>query len=191
MSLITVLFISIGLAMDAFAVSVANGFTIKKLHLKHALRIALSFGIFQAVMPLIGWLAGIGLKKYIVSVDHWIAFTLLTFIGVKMIYESFVIEENIKQDKEENISSGNLLLLSIATSIDALAVGLSLTFLNIAIILPALCIGIVTFILSLSGVYLGRKFGHLCENKIEIAGGVILILIGIKILYEHTFPGLK
>jgi len=171
--------------MDAFAVSITSGITIRYLRIKHALKIALFFGFFQAIMPVIGWLSGISLRNIISGVDHWVAFGLLSVIGCKMIYESFKL-----QSKEEKIDPQKiyvLFILSIATSIDALAVGLSLSFLKVAIILPAIIIGIVTFLLSFLGVYVGNKAGHFFERKIEVIGGLILIGIGIKILVEHLF----
>jgi putative Mn2+ efflux pump MntP len=184
MSIMTIIFIALGLSMDAFAVAVANGFQIKQQHLRHAARIALFFGGFQAIMPVIGWLAGTSVRNFISGFDHWIAFTLLCFIGVKMIYESLTILPDEKVKNASNISV--LLILSIATSIDALAVGLSLSFLKINIITPAAIIGVMTFVLSFMGVYIGKTFGHFFERKLEIAGGIILIGIGIKILIQHT-----
>lgn len=183
MSIISILLIAFGLSMDAFAVSITSGITIKNLQIKNALKIALYFGGFQALMPIIGWLSGIGLRNFISTFDHWIAFGLLTFIGGKMIYESFQIEQI---EKETNpLNSYVLLMLAIATSIDALAVGVSLSFLNVFIITPAIIIGIVTFILSFIGTLIGDKCGHFFEKKIEILGGVVLIGIGVKIVLEH------
>ena len=169
--------------MDAFAVSITSGFTIKKLKIHNALKIAVSFGLFQAFMPIIGWSAGFHLKSFISSVDHWFAFGLLSIIGIKMIIESTEMKPNDKDVNPLNIYV--LLILSIATSIDALAVGLSLSLLKVLIITPAIIIGIVTFLLSFIGVYIGNKFGHFFENKFEIIGGLILIGIGLKILVEH------
>jgi len=183
MSIVTILFIAFGLSMDAFAISITSGLIIKRLKITHALRIAFSFGLSQAIMPIIGWLAGITLKNFIAGTDHWIAFGLLSFIGCKMIYESTKMNKNEKEFDPLNIYV--LLLLSIATSIDALAVGLSLSLLKIVIITPALIIGIVTFLLCLIGVYIGDKFGHFFERKIEVIGGLVLIGIGIKILIQH------
>ena len=172
-----------GLAMDAFAVSVASGFTIKRLHLRHAVVIALSFGLFQAIMPVLGWLAGIGIRELIQHIDHWLAFGLLSFIGIKMIYESTKLEAI--EHRKDPLAFPVLIVLSIATSIDALAVGLTFAFLKIAIAGPVIIIGSITFILSLLGVYIGDKFGHFFENKIEAIGGIILILIGLRILISH------
>jgi len=134
-------------------------------------------------MPLIGWSAGLSFRDFISGIDHWIAFGLLSLIGCKMIYESSKMEVNSKKIDPLNVYV--LLMLSIATSIDALAVGLSLSFLNVSIALPAIIIGVVTFLLSIFGVYLGNRFGHYFERKIEIIGGLILIGIGIRILINH------
>lgn len=182
MDIVSIIFIAVGLAMDAFAVSITSGIAIRKLKVNHAVRIALFFGSFQAIMPVLGWLSGLTLKGFISSVDHWIAFGLLSFIGCKMIYESFKVEEG---DRTSPLNIGILLILSIATSIDALAIGISFAFLGISIVTPVIVIGAITFVLSLSGVFIGNKFGHLFEKKVEVLGGLILISIGIKILLEH------
>jgi len=181
--LLTIIFLAIGLAMDAFAVSIVDGSAYKHLHVKHAFRIAFLFGLFQAVMPLIGALAGLTIKEYIADYDHWIAFALLAGVGGKMIYESFKIEP-IKKDAQP-ASGVVLLVLSIATSIDALAVGITLPLLNVPLIISISIIGLITFILSYLGVYIGKKFGHFFESRIEVIGGVVLTTIGIKILVEH------
>ena len=183
MDIISIIFIAFGLAMDAFAVSVTSGLTIKHLRINNALKIAIFFGSFQAIMPLIGWSAGLSFRNYISGIDHWIAFGLLGIVGCKMIYESFKMEVNNKKIDPLNVYV--LLMLSIATSIDALAVGLSLSFLNVSIAPPAIIIGVVTFLLSIFGVYFGNRFGHYFERKIEIIGGLILIGIGVKILIDH------
>jgi putative Mn2+ efflux pump MntP len=180
---VTILFIAVGLAMDAFAVSVVTGSLYKEFKVRHALRMALFFGGFQGIMPVIGFLAGLGLKEYISASDHWIAFALLCFVGGKMIYESFRIEA-----AERNRDPSNLLVLlplSFATSIDALAVGITLSLLKVSILLAVTIIGLITFGLSYCGVYIGKRFGHFFESKVEIVGGLILIAIGIKILVEH------
>ncbi|KPL19270.1 MAG: hypothetical protein AMJ92_03750 [candidate division Zixibacteria bacterium SM23_81] len=183
MNTITILFIAFGLAMDALAVSITSGIAIKRLRIGHALRIGLFFGSFQAAMPVIGWLAGMSLKDFISGVDHWVAFGLLSLIGGKMAYESLQMES---QKKEMNpLDVYVLLILSVATSIDALAVGVSFAFINIAIITPAILIGLVTFLLSFLGAFIGNRLGHFFENKIELVGGFILIAMGIKILLEH------
>ncbi len=183
MDIIVIFFVALGLAMDAFAVSITSGITIKYLRVHHALRIALFFGAFQAIMPIIGWLAGLSLRDFISGVDHWIAFGLLSFIGCRMIYEALRMEED--QKKVDPLKFHVLLMLSVATSIDALAVGVSFAFLKISIATPVLVIGMVTFLLSYLGIFVGNRLGHFFEKKIEILGGLILIGIGIKILAEH------
>lgn len=170
--------------MDALAVSITSGLTIKDLKISNAATIALFFGGFQTFMPLIGWLAGLSAREFITGVDHWIAFGLLSLIGCKMIFESTRIGRSEKELDPLNIYV--LLILAIATSIDALAVGLSLSFLKMAILTPAIIIGIITFSLSFIGVFVGNISGHFFENKIEIIGGLILIGIGLKIVVEHT-----
>jgi len=181
MDLIIIL-IALGLAMDSFSVSITRGFTNTKTTLSiEALKTGFFFGLFQAVMPIIGWLAGLSFIDLISGFDHWIAFGLLCFIGVRMIYES------ISKESKKVVNSSSLkvlLILSIATSIDALAVGLSLSFLETSIITPAIIIGIITFSLSFLGVFIGKKFGSYFE-KIGVLGGVILIVIAINILVEH------
>ena len=183
MDFITITVIAIALAMDAFAVSIVSGAAYKQLHIKHTIRIALFFGAFQALMPLIGYLAGLGVQEYIADYDHWIAFSLLSGVGAKMIYESFKI-----RPAKGNFDPANtlvLLVLSVATSIDALAIGLTLSLLEISIIIAVIIIGVVTFMLSYAGVVVGKRFGHFFENRIEAVGGVILIVIGLKILLQH------
>lgn len=183
MDIFAIFFIALGLAMDCFAVSVTSGLTIKKVKVLNALSIAFSFGSFQAIMPIIGWLAGVSIVHFISDFDHWLAFILLCIIGGRMIYESTKLEAN--ENKMDPLNIYMLLMLSIATSIDALAVGLSLSFLRISIVLPSIVIGIVTFVISFFGVYVGGRIGHFFEQKIEMVGGLILIGIGIKILIGH------
>jgi len=183
MGLITITIIAVGLAMDAFAVSIVSGSVYKQLKIKHAFRMAVFFGGFQAIMPLIGSLAGISVKEYVTNYDHWMAFALLSAVGAKMIYESFKIAPAEENFNPENILV--LLVLSVATSIDALAVGITLSFLQVSIAIAVVIIGLVTFILSYLGVLIGRKFGHFSENKIEALGGLVLIGLGAKILFEH------
>lgn len=200
MDILSIVLIAIGLAMDAFAVSVTNGIIIKDLKISHALKIALYFGVFQALMPLAGWLAGSQFKDYIISIDHWIAFGLLTFIGGKMIREAFnEVDEEAKTTEgmcevavstqgtvcENPLRMGRLLILAVATSIDALAVGVSFAFLRVSIVWSAVIIGLITFAICFAGVYIGNKFGGLLKKKAEIIGGLILICIGLKILLEH------
>jgi len=183
MELLTIIVMAVALAMDAFVVSIVSGAAYKQLHVKHALRMALFFGGFQAIMPLIGSLAGLTLKDYILFCDHWIAFALLSAVGGKMIYESFKIKS-----VEENLDPSNifvLLVLSVATSIDALVIGITLSLITSSIALAVIIIGTVTFGLSYLGVFIGKRFGHFFENKIEAVGGLILIGIGVKILIEH------
>ena len=183
MDFATVLLIAVGLAMDAFAVSVVRGLSAGRFKTGNALKMAVSFGSFQAFMPVLGWMGGLGLRNVISGVDHWVAFTLLGFIGCKMIYESIRLESGEKKPKP--LSAYVLLVLSVTVSIDALAVGLSFAFLQTSITIPIIMIGTVTFILSFLGASFGSKLGRFFENKIEIAGGLILIGIGIKILVEH------
>lgn len=182
MSLIEIILISISLAMDAFAVSVCKGLSMKKMNWKKAVIIGLYFGIFQALMPMIGYFLGVGFESMVVCIDHWIAFILLSFIGIGMIKESF---SNDDSNINDNISFKTMIILAIATSIDALAVGITFAFLDVNIILAFSLIGIITFILSIIGVKIGNKFGNKYESKAELAGGLILILIGLKILLEH------
>ena len=184
MNLITVTVIAIGLAMDAFAVSIATGATYKKPGTNHAFRIALAFGSFQAVMPVAGWLAGLTVRSFIKDYDHWVAFILLGFIGAKMIYESFKIKQ--AQERSDRLSAAVLLILAITTSIDALAVGITFSFLLAgSLAVAVIIIGAVTFVFSYAGFYIGKSAGHFFENKIEIAGGIVLLCIGAKILLEH------
>lgn len=182
MSFVTVLMAAFGLAMDAFAVSVTSGISIKRDIIKSAFKFGAFFGFFQVIMPLGGWLAGVTVRSFIAHIDHWIAFGLLFLIGCRMIYESFKTKE---KEKTSSYGLKIMLLLSIATSIDALAAGLSFAFLETAIMMPVIAIGTVTFILSFFGVLIGSKAGHFFERRLEAFGGVILIAIGIKILAEH------
>ena len=183
---ITTILLSFGLAADAFAVSISSGFLIKNLNVYKSLKIALFFGGFQALMPLIGWYVGFSLSHWIERIDHWIAFSLLAWCGGKMINEGLEGDDE-EQKKFNPLDNGTLLVLAIATSIDALAVGISLALVNTALPLVVTTIGLITFCVCFLGVYLGHKFGHFFENKIEIIGGFILIAIGIKILKEHLF----
>jgi putative Mn2+ efflux pump MntP len=169
--------------MDAFAVSVTSGLAIKTLKIQNAFTIALFFGLFQALMPIVGWFAGLGFRNFISGFDHWVAFGILFIIGCKMIYESTKMDGDKETINPLNVYI--LLILSVATSIDALAVGLSLSFINVSILLPVIIIGVITFSLSFLGVYIGNRWGHYFERKIEILGGIILIVIGIKIMIEH------
>jgi len=183
MNLITILLIALALSMDAFAVSIASGIAIKKLHIKHALTIALWFGIFQAIMPLIGWLGGVSLREILSGFDHWVVFGLLLFIGLKMIWEAFEIDPIEKNSTPLDIHV--LFTLSLATSLDALATGVSFALLGIPVVIPVIIIGAVTFVISFAGVWIGDKGGHFFGKKIEILAGIILIAIGAKILTSH------
>jgi len=183
MTLITIIIIALGLAMDAFAVSIVSGAVYKRLNITHALTMAAFFGAFQALMPLVGYLAASAVNDYIADYDHWIAFGLLSIVGGKMIVESFKIKS-----KKQNFDPSNLiilLVLSVATSIDALAIGVTLSFITQSIVKAVMIIGIITFILSYLGVFIGKKFEHFFESKIEALGGIILIAIGVKILLQH------
>ena len=203
MNITTIVLTAFALAMDVFAVSVTKGMTLKNLTKAIAIKIALFFGVFQAAMPLIGWLLGISFQGYIKAIDHWIALILLSILGGKMIYEFY---ESRKEGTSENedtesevsttlegeennkyeISNKELTTLAIATSIDALAVGISFAFLNVNIVSSSLIIGIITFIVCFIGVIAGKKIGAIFKDYAELIGGIILILIGINIFNEHT-----
>ncbi|MEG4226164.1 manganese efflux pump MntP family protein [Microcoleus sp. N9_B2] len=179
----TTILLSLGLAADAFAVAVSSGLAIKHMKVNKALKIALFFGGFQALMPVLGWLIGLSFSFWITPIDHWIAFGLLSFIGGRMIYESLQSEESEK--KFNPLDTGTLITLSVATSIDALAVGLGFAVLKDSIVLAVTAIGFITFFLAFAGVFIGHKCGNLFANKIEILGGAILIFIGSRILFLH------
>jgi putative Mn2+ efflux pump MntP len=182
MTIIAIVFIALGLAMDAFAVSISSGAVIKKMHVKHALLIAGFFGFFQAIMPLFGWLLASVAGDFLEDFGHWIAFALLVFIGLKMIYES----RKMSDDRDSNpLNIYVLFVMAIATSIDAFAVGITLSALKVQVLFPILIIGGITFIFSFLGTYLGKLFGHIFESKVEVFGGVILVLIGFKVLLTH------
>ena len=176
--------LAVGLSMDAFAVSVCKGLSVGRVKPAHALTCGVWFGGFQGLMPLVGWLLGVQLQDLIVSVDHWIAFVLLAFIGSSMIRES-------REQEEEEIEHGGsiryreLFTLAVATSIDALAVGVSFAFLGVRIAPAVTLIGCTTFVLTLAGVWVGNLFGSRYKSRAELTGGIILILIGVKILLEH------
>ena len=188
MALFVELFLlGVGLSMDAFAVSVCKGLGMRKLNKKQALIIGLYFGGFQALMPLIGWLLGSQFQQYITSIDHWIAFILLGFIGGKMMVEAVREwnEEETVEVMDAPIDHKNMFVLAIATSIDALAVGITFAFLNTPIIEAITIIGITTMVLSIIGVIVGNFFGSRYKSKAEFIGGLILVLLGLKILLEH------
>lgn len=177
--------IAVGLSMDAFAVALGKGLNMMRLNYRHALVIAAFFGGFQAGMPLLGWMLGRQFERYITAIDHWVAFGLLVFIGGKMLRDAFHEEDDIWADFDDRLDIGELTLLAVATSIDALAVGITFAFLQVSILPSVTLIGVTTFILSLIGVILGNRFGTRFESKAEIAGGLVLIFIGAKILFEH------
>ncbi len=182
MGIFEIVLIGLGLAMDAFAVSICKGLSMKKMNWKNAIIIALYFGIFQALMPIIGYWLGTTFSSLVENVDHWIAFILLVIIGGNMIKDSF---DDECEKRNEKIDFKTMIILAIATSIDALAVGVTFAFFKTNIVLAVSIIGIITFILSLIGVKIGNHFGDKFQNKAELTGGIILIIIGIKILLEH------
>ena len=182
MSLLTLFITAVGLSMDAFAVAICKGLAMKKLSWKKALIIALWFGGFQALMPTIGYLLGTRFESYVTAIDHWIAFVLLVLIGANMVKESFSKEEESSND---SVDFKTMFLLAIATSIDALAVGVTYAFLQVRIVPAVSFIGIITFTLSIVGVKIGNVFGLKYKSKAELTGGIILIVMGIKILLEH------
>lgn len=181
-----ILLIAIGLSMDAFAVATCKGLGMRKVRWKQAIVIGIYFGGFQALMPVIGWLLGTRFLIYVENVDHWIAFGLLVFIGGKMLVEAIRNKEDEEAiEYDQPLNHGEMFLLAIATSIDALAAGISFAAIETPIVPAASVIGVITFGLSIAGVCIGNRFGTRFKRKAEIAGGVILILIGIKILIEH------
>lgn len=186
MGLLELLLIGIGLSMDAFAVAICQGLCMRKINWKYTFVIALFFGGFQALMPFLGWLLGSQFAGYIQSVDHWVAFVLLLLIGGNMVRESLSKEEEATECAvEERINLKRLTVLAVATSIDALAVGVTFAFLDVEIISAISIIGTTTFFLSLIGVVVGNFFGARYKRRAELTGGVILILLGTKILLEH------
>ena len=182
MGIIELIVLSIGLAMDAFAVSICKGLSMPRMKWKNAIIIGLYFGYFQALMPALGYLLGVNFQDRISNIDHWVAFILLAVIGINMIKEAISKDNDVHND---SIKFKDMIILSIATSIDALAVGITFAFLNVNLILAISLIGIITFIISVLGVKVGNIFGDKYEKKAEFAGGIILILLGIKILLEH------
>ena len=182
MGIIELLLLSVGLGMDAFAVSVCKGISMKKMNWKKAIIIGLYFGGFQALMPVIGYFLGSAFESLITNIDHWIAFILLGTIGGKMIKDSFADESDNCND---DVSFKTMFVLAVATSIDALAIGITFAFLNVNLILAVALIGVITFILAVIGTKIGNRFGDKYQNKAELVGGIILVLLGIKILLEH------
>ncbi|MEE0858835.1 MAG: manganese efflux pump [Acutalibacteraceae bacterium] len=193
MDYFSVICIAIGLAMDAFAVSVSNGALTRNLKLSYAFKLAFFFGIFQLGMPIIGWTVGKAGEAFITSIDHWIAFVLLAFIGGEMIIDYIKeFKENCRLEQRDKLSTRTIIMLAVATSIDALATGIILPSAvganTTALMLSAvIIIGLITFIICLTGVYLGKLFGCLFSKHANLFGGIVLILIGLKILLEHLF----
>lgn len=185
MTLLEIFLIGVGLSMDAFAVAVGKGLTMKRLDVKQAIIIAAFFGGFQALMPAIGWALGAQFAHFVTSVDHWVAFILLTFIGGKMIWDALHEDDGQADESDSSFSIRELFILAIATSIDALAMGVTFAFLEVNIVVAASLIGVTTFALSLVGVGVGRMFGSRWEKISAFAGGVVLIIIGVKILLEN------
>ena len=193
MNFIALIFTAFALSMDAFAVSITKGITIKNLKKSTAVKMALAFGLFQGGMPLLGWILGFSFKDYIEAIDHWIAFIVLGFIGFNMIKGFFEERKEEKSEleisvttNESDVSNKEIIMLAIATSIDALAVGISFAFLNVNIVPAASLICIITFLVCLIGVFVGNKVGDIFHGYAELVGGVILILIGFSIFNEHT-----
>lgn len=182
MGIVEITLLGIGLAMDAFAVSICKGLSMKKMNWKNAIIIALYFGIFQALMPVIGYFLGTTFESLVTKFDHWIAFVLLLAIGGSMVKEAFSKEEENKNDK---VDFKTMSILALATSIDALAVGITFAFFEVNVLLAVTIIGLITFIISIIGVKIGNRFGDKYQSKAELTGGIILILLGIKILLEH------
>jgi len=191
MSLVELFIIAVGVSMDAFAVAICKGLSFKRVRLKNAGIVGLYFGIFQAGMPLIGYFLGSQFESLIKAYDHWVAFALLAIIGINMIKESFEKEceecrEESVADEDKTLSFRNMSVLAVATSIDALAVGVTFAFLQIDIVPAVSFIGITTLAISMIGVWIGNVFGAKYKSKAVLAGGIILILMGLKILLEHT-----
>ena len=185
MDFLTLFGIAIALAMDAFAVALGAGLILPKLTGRHLFRFGFHFGLFQALMPILGWLAGISIRQQIEAFDHWLAFALLAAVGGKMLWDAWHGDED--EPREGDPTRGlSLVRLSIATSIDALAVGLSLAVLGVTIWTPALVIGLIAGILTVCGMLLGRRIGQVWGTGVEIFGGLVLLAIGVKILVEHT-----
>ena len=182
MDLLSILFVAVGLAMDAFAVSVAEGMALERLTGGHVLRVALHFGGFQAIMPVVGWLGGMGLRRWVSAYDHWVAFGLLFFLGCKMLVGAFWRGGT---ERRPPSTGGRLIALSLATSLDAFAVGVSLAMLRIRILGPALIIGLVTGLLCAGGVWLGDRAGARLGRWAEVLGGAVLCGIGLEILWRH------
>ena len=185
MSIIEIALIGVGLAMDAFAVSICKGLAMRRMNYKKAIIIAAFFGVFQALMPALGYVLGTTFANKIAAIDHWIAFILLALIGANMIKEALSSDDD--ECQVDSLRLGVLIMLSIATSIDALAVGITFAFFNVSLLLSVSMIGIITFIICVIGVKVGNVFGEKYKSKAELAGGLILIVMGAKILIDHLF----
>lgn len=185
MSVLEIAIIGIGLAMDAFAVSICKGLAMKKMSYQKAFIIALFFGGFQALMPALGYVLGTAFASKIAAIDHWIAFILLGLIGINMIKEALGKDDD--ECLDDTLHFGNLIMLAIATSVDALAVGITFAFFNVSIVLSTTIIGVITFIICVIGVKVGNVFGEKYKSKAELTGGILLIIMGCKILLDHLF----
>ena len=183
MTFIEILLIGVGLSMDAFAVSIGKGLSLRRINWRHVLSVALWFGGFQALMPLVGYLLGTTFAEIVSDFDHWVAFFLLGIIGFNMIRDSFAKDDD---EHDDNFSLKVMFMLAVATSIDALAVGVSFAFLHVDIIKAVVCIGVITGLLSAVGLKIGNVFGMKYKSKAEFTGGIVLVLMGVKILVEHT-----
>lgn len=187
--MVEVFLIAVSLALDAFAVAVSSGISVRGFGVRLALKVGLYFGFFQFSMPLIGWLLGSGLSTYIIAIDHWVAFGLLGVIGGRMVWEAAHKDCSVPDSGPSELPAKRLVVLAVATSIDALAVGVSMAFMDVNIISSAALIGAVAFVLSVFGGLLGKKLGCLFQKRAEIVGGLVLIGIGAKILFEHLSVG--
>lgn len=185
MSVLEIALIGIGLAMDAFAVSICKGLAMKKMSYQKAIIIALFFGGFQALMPALGYVLGTAFASKIAAIDHWIAFILLGLIGINMIKEALGKDDD--ECLDDALHLGDLIMLSIATSVDALAVGITFAFFNVSIVLSTSIIGIITFVICVIGVKVGNVFGEKYKSRAELTGGILLIIMGCKILLDHLF----
>jgi len=185
LSWLNILGIAVGLAMDAFAVAVAAGLTLPRVTSRHVFRLAWHFGFFQFLMPGLGWLAGSTISTYIAAADHWVAFGLLVLIGGKMLYEAFRGRKHKTKTNSDPTKGLMLIALSVATSIDALAVGLSMAFLEVSIWLPSVVIGLVAGVMTMIGIRFGARLGAGWQRRAEVAGGIVLLLIGLRVLLSH------
>lgn len=187
--MIEVFLIALSLALDAFAVAVSSGISVRGFGWRHAVKMGFYFGFFQLSMPVIGWLLGSGLSSYIVAIDHWVAFGLLAVIGGRMVWEAAHKDCSVPDSGPSELPARRLVVLAVATSIDALAVGVSMAFMDVNIIASAAVIGIVAFALSVMGGLLGKRLGCIFQKRAEIVGGLVLIVIGGRILFEHLSVG--